>query len=203
MFQVKIENKDQKWNELNCELRRCFKGWLSCTSTDTFIETWSRKTFFVWSVHFMLSQSVDTDILSYVWIFNIFPQGPDLVKIADFGLAREIRSRPPYTDYVSTRWYRAPEVLLRRWLLSISIFPFSIEWWPLTRSYLPWKAISAQTSAPFSTFLPIAEWKLDFQYYWWPKNCFGGVCGNGNGKMRSKNLFSSNEILFPNLNTVT
>ena len=32
---------------------------------------------------------------------------------ADFGLAREIRSRPPYTDYVSTRWYRAPEVLLR------------------------------------------------------------------------------------------
>ena len=36
-----------------------------------------------------------------------------MVKIADFGLAREIRSRPPYTDYVSTRWYRAPEVLLR------------------------------------------------------------------------------------------
>ena len=39
--------------------------------------------------------------------------GPQLVKIADFGLAREIRSKPPYTDYVSTRWYRAPEVLLR------------------------------------------------------------------------------------------
>ncbi|GAX76513.1 hypothetical protein CEUSTIGMA_g3959.t1 [Chlamydomonas eustigma] len=37
----------------------------------------------------------------------------DTVKVADYGLAREIRSRPPYTDYVSTRWYRAPEVLLR------------------------------------------------------------------------------------------
>jgi serine/threonine protein kinase len=37
----------------------------------------------------------------------------DIVKIADFGLAREIRSLPPYTDYVSTRWYRAPEILLR------------------------------------------------------------------------------------------
>ena len=37
----------------------------------------------------------------------------DIVKIADFGLAREIRSRPPFTDYVSTRWYRAPEILLR------------------------------------------------------------------------------------------
>ncbi|KAI6706811.1 hypothetical protein NL676_009773 [Syzygium grande] len=36
----------------------------------------------------------------------------DTVKIADFGLAREINSDPPYTEYVSTRWYRAPEVLL-------------------------------------------------------------------------------------------
>lgn len=43
---------------------------------------------------------------------NLLCSGPDLVKIADFGLVREIRSRPPYTDYVSTRWYRAPEVLL-------------------------------------------------------------------------------------------
>lgn len=43
---------------------------------------------------------------------NILCCGPDTIKIADFGLAREIRSRPPYTDYVSTRWYRAPEVLL-------------------------------------------------------------------------------------------
>ncbi|KAL7410251.1 kinase-like domain-containing protein [Mrakia frigida] len=36
-----------------------------------------------------------------------------IVKLADFGLAREINSKPPYTEYVSTRWYRAPEVLLR------------------------------------------------------------------------------------------
>ncbi len=35
------------------------------------------------------------------------------IKIADFGLAREIRSLPPYTDYVSTRWYRAPECILK------------------------------------------------------------------------------------------
>ena len=35
------------------------------------------------------------------------------VKLADFGLAREIRSRPPYTEYVSTRWYRAPEILMK------------------------------------------------------------------------------------------
>eukprot|EP00602_Paraphysomonas_sp_CaronLab_P004827 CAMPEP_0185022966 /NCGR_PEP_ID=MMETSP1103-20130426/5667_1 /TAXON_ID=36769 /ORGANISM="Paraphysomonas bandaiensis, Strain Caron Lab Isolate" /LENGTH=488 /DNA_ID=CAMNT_0027555303 /DNA_START=201 /DNA_END=1667 /DNA_ORIENTATION=- len=43
---------------------------------------------------------------------NMLVKG-DVIKVADFGLAREIRSKPPYTDYVSTRWYRAPEVLLR------------------------------------------------------------------------------------------
>jgi serine/threonine protein kinase len=43
---------------------------------------------------------------------NIMISG-DTAKICDFGLAREIRSRPPFTEYVSTRWYRAPEVLLQ------------------------------------------------------------------------------------------
>lgn len=43
---------------------------------------------------------------------NIMITG-DLAKVCDFGLAREIRSRPPFTEYVSTRWYRAPEVLLQ------------------------------------------------------------------------------------------
>ena len=44
---------------------------------------------------------------------NILYSSTGVLKIADFGLAREIRSRPPFTDYVSTRWYRAPEVILR------------------------------------------------------------------------------------------
>jgi serine/threonine protein kinase len=43
---------------------------------------------------------------------NILIHG-DKVKLGDFGLAREIRSRPPFTDYVSTRWYRGPELLLK------------------------------------------------------------------------------------------
>jgi serine/threonine protein kinase len=34
-----------------------------------------------------------------------------IIKLADFGLARETKSPPPYTEYVATRWYRAPEVL--------------------------------------------------------------------------------------------
>ena len=43
---------------------------------------------------------------------NILITG-EKVKIADFGLAREIRSIPPYTEYVSTRYYRAPECILK------------------------------------------------------------------------------------------
>ena len=50
----------------------------------------------------------------------------DAIKIADFGLAREVRSRPPYTEYVSTRWYRAPEVLLRSTYYSAPIDIFAM-----------------------------------------------------------------------------
>ncbi|XP_042459092.1 cyclin-dependent kinase F-3-like isoform X2 [Zingiber officinale] len=48
----------------------------------------------------------------------------DVIKIADFGLAREVTSEPPYTDYVSTRWYRAPEVLLKS-----SFYTPAIDMW--------------------------------------------------------------------------
>lgn len=43
---------------------------------------------------------------------NLLVNG-DNVKLADFGLARETRSLPPYTDYIATRWYRAPECILK------------------------------------------------------------------------------------------
>lgn len=36
----------------------------------------------------------------------------DLLKLADFGSCRGIYSKQPYTEYISTRWYRAPECLL-------------------------------------------------------------------------------------------
>lgn len=44
---------------------------------------------------------------------NILVTNKNVVKIADFGLAKMSRSAPPFTDYVSTRWYRAPELLLK------------------------------------------------------------------------------------------
>lgn len=43
---------------------------------------------------------------------NLMMSHDDNMKLADFGLAREIRSQN-LTEYVSTRWYRAPEVVLR------------------------------------------------------------------------------------------
>eukprot|EP00919_Chromeraceae_sp_WS-2016_P001722 GHVR01004171.1.p1 GENE.GHVR01004171.1~~GHVR01004171.1.p1 ORF type:complete len:376 (+),score=58.12 GHVR01004171.1:87-1214(+) len=51
---------------------------------------------------------------------NILLNSECLVKVADFGLARsvaatetvELGANPVLTDYVATRWYRAPEILL-------------------------------------------------------------------------------------------
>ena len=52
---------------------------------------------------------------------------PDLtVKIIDFGIAREIRSKPPYTEYVSTRWYRSPEMLFRFSTYSAPVDVFAV-----------------------------------------------------------------------------
>lgn len=36
----------------------------------------------------------------------------ECLKLADFGSCRGIYSKQPYTEYISTRWYRAPECLL-------------------------------------------------------------------------------------------
>ncbi|XP_023561398.1 MAPK/MAK/MRK overlapping kinase isoform X2 [Octodon degus] len=36
----------------------------------------------------------------------------DILKLGDFGSCHSVYSRPPYTEYISTRWYRAPECLL-------------------------------------------------------------------------------------------
>lgn len=36
----------------------------------------------------------------------------ELIKLADLGSIRGIYSQPPYTEYISTRWYRSPECLL-------------------------------------------------------------------------------------------
>lgn len=46
------------------------------------------------------------------------------LKIADFGLVKETNEMPPFTEYVSTRWYRAPEIILgsREYNKAVDIF---------------------------------------------------------------------------------
>ncbi|XP_053331574.1 MAPK/MAK/MRK overlapping kinase isoform X2 [Spea bombifrons] len=36
----------------------------------------------------------------------------DILKLGDFGSCRSVFSKQPFTEYISTRWYRAPECLL-------------------------------------------------------------------------------------------
>jgi cyclin-dependent kinase-like len=45
---------------------------------------------------------------------NLLISKHGVVKLCDFGFARQMKKEPGfcYTDYVSTRWYRAPELLV-------------------------------------------------------------------------------------------
>lgn len=36
----------------------------------------------------------------------------NVLKLADFGSCKSVYSKHPFTEYISTRWYRAPECLL-------------------------------------------------------------------------------------------
>ncbi|GBG27147.1 Protein kinase [Hondaea fermentalgiana] len=49
-----------------------------------------------------------------------------LVKVADFGSCRGIYSKQPYTEYIATRWYRAPECLL-----TSGYYSFRMDLWAI------------------------------------------------------------------------
>ena len=55
---------------------------------------------------------------------NILINNNGVVKLADFGFAKSIFENFPFTDYISTRWYRAPEILLKvpNYDLKVDIF---------------------------------------------------------------------------------
>ena len=71
------------------------RHWATCTNKITSTETWNQKT----------CLSTTTQLKLRTLGKNKF--------LLPFSLAKEIDARPPFTDYVSTRWYRAPEILLR------------------------------------------------------------------------------------------
>lgn len=68
----------------------------------------------------MYKQGICLDLFSSVQIIhrdikpeNILVSQSGVVKLCDFGFARPLAgSGEVYTDYVATRWYRAPELLV-------------------------------------------------------------------------------------------
>ena len=64
---------------------------------------------------------------------NLLLNSDCLMKVADFGLARSMLESPtieeekkPMTDYVATRWYRAPEILL-----GAAQYTYGVDMWGL------------------------------------------------------------------------
>lgn len=59
---------------------------------------------------------------------NLLLSKNGVIKLCDFGFARGIKTDPnfQYTDYVSTRWYRAPELLVGDAAYSSSIDVWAI-----------------------------------------------------------------------------
>ncbi|KAG5265530.1 hypothetical protein AALO_G00243500 [Alosa alosa] len=50
----------------------------------------------------------------------------DVLKLADFGSCRSVYAQPPHTEYISTRWYRAPECLLTDGYYSLKMDIWSV-----------------------------------------------------------------------------
>ena len=65
---------------------------------------------------YQLTKSMDHMHRNGIFHRDIKPENilimDDCLKLADFGSCRGIYSKQPYTEYISTRWYRAPECLL-------------------------------------------------------------------------------------------
>ena len=85
-----------------------FCGKLSLTYLDYFIRekvTFSYNSFII----FFPQQIIHRDIKPE----NILVSREGVLKLCDFGFARTIAGPGEvYTDYVATRWYRAPELLV-------------------------------------------------------------------------------------------
>ncbi|XP_025725120.1 MAPK/MAK/MRK overlapping kinase [Callorhinus ursinus] len=69
-------------------------------------------------MHYMyqLCKSLDHMHRSGIFHRDVKPENilikQDVLKLGDFGSCRSVYSKQPYTEYISTRWYRAPECLL-------------------------------------------------------------------------------------------
>ncbi|XP_021174830.2 MAPK/MAK/MRK overlapping kinase isoform X2 [Fundulus heteroclitus] len=68
------------------------------------------------SYMYQLCKSLDHMHSSGIFHRDVKPENilikQNVLKLGDFGSCRSVYSQPPHTEYISTRWYRAPECLL-------------------------------------------------------------------------------------------
>jgi mitogen-activated protein kinase 15 len=94
---------------------------------------------------------------------NILINAECRVKICDFGLARILGNRNNYilTSYVATRWYRAPEILLKN-----SDYSFPVDLWAvgtIAAEMIQGKALLPGTSTidQIERIIAITGWPVD------------------------------------------
>ena len=101
MRQSKVGDTIFQNSESSITCIKCSKPSITCTAMGFSIETSNRK-YQLKNRHQKSNRFHSENILIK----------DDQVKLADFGSCRGVYSQPPFTEYISTRWYRPPECLL-------------------------------------------------------------------------------------------
>lgn len=57
---------------------------------------------------------------------NILIDSQFNVKVADFGIATFSHNKENFTDYVSTRWYRSPEIMTSKGVYNEKVDVFAL-----------------------------------------------------------------------------
>lgn len=80
--------------------------------------------FLLWWLLHTLKENLCLNISVFLNCQNTLFLQQNTLKLGDFGSCRSIYSKQPYTEYISTRWYRAPECLL-----TDGYYSYKIDMW--------------------------------------------------------------------------
>lgn len=117
---------------------------------------------------------------------NVPPERKDdfyVVKLCDYGLARHFSNTKELTPYVSTRWYRAPEILLR-----LRCYTQPIDIWAF-----------ACVAAELVNSRPLLPGANEAEQMWHVLKCLGHPTDPGTGKEAFGGYWEEGERLAENL----